>query len=290
MTGTIPTQPVGHGWRTSYGLRCTSNGYGPNQLSGAIPTQLASLTELSPNVCFNTTMLTRPALIAETPNSGAGRVCAQPYLRQQQGLTALRRPDANARDAALAATFAAARRPGPTARLRMRRTRPLAGAADAAADPHPHSHARGRRQRRPGRRVHARRGGRGDADGELERCDPHPRRLGRRLQRHGYNLHRARCTRMRRSRRRSPRYRPRDCATPTAADCIRAVYLGTPGRLRPGPGHPRLGPHPARRRRPLPGRARPADHRRDRRPPAQRLHPLLPPAPPAAGHGQSHIL
>ena len=49
------------------------------------------------------------------------------------------------------------------------------------------------------------------------------------------------------------------CTSPTDANCIRAVYKGAPGRLRPGPGHPRLGPDPARRRRPLPGRARPAD-------------------------------
>ena len=56
------------------------------------------------------------------------------------------------------------------------------------------------------------------------------------------------------------------CSSATDASCIRAVYLGAPDDYAQVQDIPRLGPHPARRRRPLSSRARPADHRRDGRP------------------------
>ena len=100
-----------------------------------------------------------------------------------------------------------------------------------------------------------------------ERCDPHVRRLVRCLQRRGHNL------------RADDRHR-QDRHGRVHAAARRSLLVShrrrlhprrlqrRPGRLRPGPGHTSVGSHPARRRRPLPGRARPTDHRRDRRPAA----------------------
>ena len=76
----------------------------------------------------------------------------------------------------------------------------------------------------------------------------------------------------------SQRWRADRCATATAADCIRAVYLGAPddyAQVQDIPAALLLAPDD---RRPLPGQARPADHGRDSRSATHRLHPLLPPA------------
>ena len=66
------------------------------------------------------------------------------------------------------------------------------------------------------------------------------------------------------------------CATPGAADCLRAVYRGAPGDYAQVADIPADRLVPPGRRRPLHGGPGPAVHGRHGRPPADRLHPLLP--------------
>ena len=125
---------------------------------------------------------------------------------------------------------------------------------------------RGRQHQSPGS-DDAHRGRPGHADRELERCDAHVRRLVRRLFWLRHDLHPG-----------DVRERERDGRVHAAARRSRHVshrrqlhprrLQRRPGRLRPGPGHTSVGSHPARRRRPLSGRARPSIHSRDGRPAA----------------------
>ena len=94
---------------------------------------------------------------------------------------------------------------------------------------------------------HAYRGRPGHPDRELERRDAHVRRLVR------CNCSGAATTcvlEMYANASVTAAFTPLPadrCASPTDADCIRRRLQRPPGRLRPGPGHPRLGPPPPRR-------------------------------------------
>ena len=83
---------------------------------------------------------------------------------------------------------------------------------------------------------------------------------------------------------------PDRCTTPTDPTCILAVYKGAPddyAQVQDIPDSVLIQPDDDGRYQVERG---PADHRRDGRPAARRLHPLLSPAPTAAGHRQSNIM
>ena len=205
LTGTIPTR-LGR-LANLRGLHLNKN-----QLSGAIPTQLASLSRLIE------LRLEHNQLTGELPTQlGAVRSLRKLYLNNNSGLTGCVPSDLrdvrfndvaqlNLPDCAFDAPDTPMT-PLPTFTLTVT---PAAGGSvdlvgaftlDEAAEV--------------------------TLTASWNDANPHPRRLGRRLQRHGYNLHR-----------RDVREcddlgvvhpLPSDrCATPTAADCIRAVYKGAP--------------------------------------------------------------
>ena len=166
LTGTIPTR-LGR-LTNLIGLHLDKN-----QLSGSIPTQLGALSNLT-DLQLQDNQLTGPL-----PSQLGGLTQLNKiYLLRNAGFSGCV--------------------PLPLRRVRYHHFDWL-GLPDCAADaptprharcrPTPDRYRRRRRQRRPGRRDHARRGRRGHPDSELERRDPHLRGLGRRLQWHGHDLH-----------------------------------------------------------------------------------------------------
>ena len=268
LTGSIPTRLR---WLTDLRSLYLSN----NQLSGAIPTQLGSLSMLT------YLLLTDNQLTGAIPTQLEDlHSLRKVYLRNNGGFTGC--VPRGLRDV----------RYHDVGQLNL----PVCayGEPDTPATPLPTYTltvtAGSRRQRRPGRRDHPRRRLRGDVDRELERCDDRGlRRLGRRLQRHGHHLRAGDVPRQDRDG--AFTALPADrCATTTDADCIRAVYKGAPDDYAQVQDIPDRRALIQDRRTAVTRSTRSADHRRDGRPAARRLHPLLPPAPTAAGLRQSHLL